>query len=356
MSLSSPTGHDLSVVLIVLFGNGHGTFLPSFVRASGGALFGITAADVNGDGIADVVGQQASPTSYAGLDLSQFVTVLGSRDRQMPLIRSGPTLDRRDDLKLIDIDHDGFLDLWSDGNPVLYGKGDGSFVVDFSRCGLPAGLYPLAIRDLDGDQVGDLIALAGDRQDAFLPEWSTHVAVALGRSNRGDCYELPSRRAVGTSEYANWAVADLLQDGAPEIYALDTQEFSPFTQHSGVPLPIASRGRGPLIPSGVAYTTAIRRDPAQVVATGDFNGDGLLDFLTGSGGCPTCLRGVPTAFYWGQPDGTLLMGEWWPALAGVSSAWAGDFNEDGRADLVTVVLDADTGEQVVTLLVNQMYQ
>jgi hypothetical protein len=76
------------------------------------------------------------------------------------------------------------------------------------------------------------------------------------------------------------------------------------------------------------------------VAVGDFNGDGLLDFVETSTG--TYWNGWGTEL--GNGDGTFLGGDFYHSggTAGAGQVALGDFNRDGKVDLAMVYSKTDS--------------
>ena len=83
------------------------------------------------------------------------------------------------------------------------------------------------------------------------------------------------------------------------------------------------------------------------VAVGDLNGDGREDLVTANVGSPSNPFASTIAVYLGNGDGTFQAGVNYPAGESLNYVAIGDFNGDGKPDLVAV---DQLGDAVITLL------
>jgi hypothetical protein len=143
-----------------LRGNGNGTFaavqtLPTALHPQS-----VAVGDFDGDGHLDFV--------TAGRDSKQASVLLGNGDGTFQPARNlavySPGNDYRASVVVADIDHDGKLDLvvgLGENVSVLFGVGDGTFapaVPSFSGLAFSAAAsYSLAVADLDGDGLDDVV-------------------------------------------------------------------------------------------------------------------------------------------------------------------------------------------------------
>ena len=145
------SGHNLSVAM----GNGDGTFKPPVDYPADQAPVGICIADLNHDGVPDIVS-----ANFVG----SVTVLLGRGDGTFGPERTYPTAESNGTVAVADMDGDGnpdliVLNLHAGAVLLLPGKGDGTF-------GAPAefrvGLYPtaVAIADLNGDGKLDLAVSA----------------------------------------------------------------------------------------------------------------------------------------------------------------------------------------------------
>jgi hypothetical protein len=157
----------------VLLGNGDGTFGPPTLYAVGDQPWSVTLGDFNGDEALDIV---AANPGYAGIDNIAVLLNLGNGSfdtADLYWVGDGP-----DELAVADLNLDGILDIvtanaFSNNVAVLLGDGNGHF-------GQPVhyyagdGAHSVAVGDYDGDQVPDL-AVADRDADC--------VAVLLGTTS-----------------------------------------------------------------------------------------------------------------------------------------------------------------------------
>jgi hypothetical protein len=262
---------------------------------------GLTMADFNGDGLADV----ATISTAAGL-----VSVLISRGDgtfQPPAeVGVGPVPVA---ILATDLDGDGRIDLVTSNSngtlqavSVLLGKGDGTFLrqPDATCC-----LYPafMVSGDFDGDQRIDLLAGSSGA-------WTVLFGKKDGTFSLG-----PS--ATPGMEANSIASADFNGDGRPDL-ALSDANYDRVLVALG-------RGDGTFT-SEVGFPVSGRLG---AVLTADFNGDGKMDIATADGGNDLTVL-------LGNGDGTFSVALSVPVGNGVNSrppAAVGDFNGDGRPDL-----------------------
>jgi hypothetical protein len=236
----------------VFLGNGDGTFRPLGTAPVLPVCGPTGVADLNGDGIPDVVWQPV-PTG-------SFTVYLGKGDGTFgPPITNGYRLGNFDYV-FADFNLDGKMDV-AVGGDALLGNGDGTFQPPAPIAGMQ---LPAAAADLNGDGIPDLV---GYNSTSSL----TSLAIAFGN---GD----------GTF-------------GVPETFPLQGNEFN-----SGPTITIADwNGDGHLdiaaMPGGPYYTyfflgdgtghftaqpTGILLSNTPFLAVGDFNGDGLPDVASAS--------------------------------------------------------------------------
>jgi len=230
-----------------------------------------------------------------------------------------------------DFNGDGIPDLaviWSNsiyGGPfsvtILFGKGDGTFTTGPTV--QPAGvqLYPTMIGgDFNGDGKGDLAVLSYNGSSI------SYITVLLGKGDgtfatpiTGQVYSQP--QTGGDVIIGNLAAADFNGDGK-----LDLAVVGDYVSSGGVTI-LLGNGDGSFTAAGPNLD--LTADFA-LIATGDFNGDGIPDFVT-----PNYFEfgGSPTIFL-GKGDGTFTFSkvtftlDYFP-----TSVLVADFNGDGVLDL-----------------------
>ncbi len=180
-----------SGVLSVLFGNGNGTFQPAVTYPTGGTEAGwVRVADVNGDGIPDVIVANENLFLPNGT-IAVFLGAGGGKFAPAVTYSSGGYA--AVELSINDMNGDGNLDIVvADCGPVsgcgtgqigvLLGRGDGTFqpVTTYS-----SGAYnatALAVADLNGDGKPDLVAA-----NQCAADNCTTGSVAVLLNNAGPC-------------------------------------------------------------------------------------------------------------------------------------------------------------------------
>ncbi len=231
-----------------------------------------------------------------------------------------------------DFNGDGIPDLailWSNnaiGGPfsitILFGKGDGTFTTGPTV--QPAGVqsYPTMIGgDFNGDGKGDLAVLSYNGNSI------SYITVLLGKGD--GTFATPKTRPVysqpitgGDVILGTLAAADFNGDGK-----LDLAVVGDYVSSGGVTI-LLGNGDGTFAAAGPNLD--LTADFA-LIATGDFNGDGIPDFVT-----PNYFEfgGSPTIFL-DKGDGTFTFSkvttftlDYFP-----TSVLVADFNGDGVLDL-----------------------
>jgi len=303
-------------------------------------------------------------------------------------------------IKLVDIDGDGHLDVVAsasggDGGGVGEGssagylvsvlKGDGTGNLappQIYRGGMSA--YSLVVADFTGDGRPEIITAdsAENHATLFLNDSSNHFG-----DPQGEAIGYLTYPANAPSPLAPMKSADLNGDGKPDLFLVETGPNAP-TQPSQLTVllndgtgkflppfrtPIAVGNAVPTVPSFLAGAFRNSKDPDVVyvctfaspmvvaffpsngdgtfdspvtlaslpypilIVSGDFNGDGKLDFAVYG----TDAHGAQELdVFLGHGDGTFtqLSPQNWPAISTNSATpvqiFAGDFNHDGKLDLL----------------------
>jgi hypothetical protein len=295
--------------VVILTGNGDGTFQPAKEYAAGYIPGSLAVGDFHGDGHLDLV-----TADYSGA----FAVLRGNGDGTF----QPPNMFVADnvyafDLAVGDFNGDGRLDLAvSDGSSAvaaLLGNGDGTFQTP-QRFMTTESSISLVAGDFNGDGRPDLAAV----------NWIENtVSVLLGNGDG----TFQSQEQFPTGAYPGVLITgDFNGDGRLDLAA----GVAP-----GAVQVLLGNGDGTfqpgattLVPGGLSFFVA-----------GDFNGDGKLDLAVGNG------DGVQVEL--GNGDGTFRPGQLVP---GVSPYYmvTGDFNGDGKLDLA---VDSD-GSSVWLLLGN----
>jgi uncharacterized protein (TIGR03437 family) len=306
-ALPSGCGSNTPVfsIVSVLLNNGGGNFAqPHDTRVELHVpFFPAFAADVNGDGLLDLLGS----------DGGNYVHYLPGRGNGtfLPPREIGTGVAAI--AGLADFNGDGIPDLLVrrqfGGAPppqmvlpsfaleTLLGNGAGFFQRSSTIDILPENANPNSVRvaDFDGDGRTDLLLVTRSESESTL---AVRLSLAEG------AFRAPAHTSTAAGDLL---LTDFNRDGRADIAAV----------------------AGILIGNGDGTFQRSRSYPAPglPVAAADFNGDGMVDVVLSSGAVFSVLPG--------RGDGTFLTGTRydvpWPGGADAS-----DFDGDGRADLVTV--------------------
>lgn len=285
----------------VFIGAGAGVFAAGVQYATGDQPDNVAAADLNGDGRLDLV----VPNASSG-NVSVF---LGNGDGTFAAKVDYPTGFTPLGLALADITGDGELDIVltmvsSNLLLILPGNGDGTFAAGL---GVPTGVGPNAVVavDLNGDGRPDAVNIAS-------------VANAIEvRLNNGASLGAPQGHATATDP-SNLIAADLDGDGRMDLAVT--------TRGSDMVSVLLGNGDGTFQPR-IDLPTG---DSPEGVAAGDLDRDGNPDLVTAADGGPDSIN-----IHRGNGDGTFAA----PTTLAVPGAnpydvRIADLDGDGRLDIV----------------------
>jgi hypothetical protein len=304
----------------VLLGNGNGGFQSSNDIGIGVTPVAIAKGDFNNDGILDLATANKSNNSVTIL--------LGVGDGTFTVgdtISIGNTAPVG--VVVADFNSDGFLDLAtanisSGTTTLLTGNGTGHFTYagQFTVGNNPTSI---AVGDFNGDGLPDIVTDSG----AF-GQVNLNMNIGIGGFGPPVAYS--------TGSLSNSVVVgDFNGDGHPDV-AVGCK----FGSGDGVNVLLGKAG-GTLQP--FVHYDAGHQNPVSLVV-GDLNGDGHQDLITANGQ----FANNSVSYLPGKGDGTFGPASVFTAGQGPVAVAVGDFNGDGRQDIVT----ADDGGSIgtVTLL------
>jgi hypothetical protein len=369
-------GDALDLWTFVLLGDGTGRFSVASIiqNIASDANYNDTVVDLNGDGKADLV-TSSGPTIYLGNGDGTF----------KPPTVYGPY----DSCVLHDMDADGHLDdvcgqFVNSGDiqtgatelAILHGNADGSFnttPIATKVFGNPTGGYglflgPVAVFDVNGDGIPDILAFAADGLGVLLGQpgltfsdpvhYADGVQASYGEQSSvfGDVNQdgvmdviacgpnglyITYGNKNGTFNTAlaypaagvigRMAVADFSGDGIPDIAATGDPNIElSIGNGDGTFKPFAAIPNG-----GIDFSTGGSAGNAQIVH-GDFNGDGKQDLLAiGESG----VYQYNSYILFGNGDGTFATPQLVPntnvQLPTFDIMAVYDINQDGRDDIMT---------------------
>jgi hypothetical protein len=342
----------------VLFGNSDGTFQKAtiFVGAADANPAGIVAADLNGDGKADLAVVNGSGDDVGVLDgngdgtfrhavnwsaglNSHFVVVgdfnhdgvpdmatvngignnvsilLGTKNGNFAAARNFPDHTQPRFVATGDFNEDGFIDLAVTDNDsgsvsILLGQKSGAIGAPVKYTASGTQGVQVAVADLNGDHHLDLVVLGSG---------STPVSVLLGS---GDGTFKPAVSYAAGSVPESVVIGDFNADGHPDL-AVANNGSSVF---GSVSL-FLDNGDGTF---QTPVTISVGNNYLYWMAAGDFDNDGQLDLAVVNGGSPGSV-----SVLLGNGNGTFRAPSI-PTIVGTNPSFvaAADFNKDGKLDLV----------------------
>jgi len=295
----------------MFFGNGDGTLQPSVGFELSVAPTGLTVGDFNKDGNLDIA------FAIGGSDKPLVAVVLsegkGAFESEVDYATASSS-----SVTTADINGDGNLDLVIGGEDpysgvsVLIGKGNGKFQKYIATPVANYGCGALAVADLNNDGKADVVCGASDYYPGGV---SVLLGNGDGRFSPAVFYPIDP---VGNGPNVV-VIADFNGDGKKDIASAnyDGTDTSVFLGNGDGTFKGAKNYPGSINPVGIV--------------TGDFNGDGIEDIASVAGynisAAVTILIGRGDGTFANHVNQTIP-----PAPYDVS---AGDFNGDGKPDLVT---------------------
>src|SRR5580692_3594086 len=280
---------------------------------AGSNATGVAVADFNGDGIPDIaVGNRGA---------SSVSIFLGNGNGTFQTQTTYATGANPKGIVATDFNNDGKMDLAVTNSgagtvSILLGNGDGTFQTQVSY---PVDSSPalLATADFNGDGNPDLA----------VPSFSTSYAISILLGN-GDGTFQPKVDYLDYNAAYSVVVGDFNGDGIPDLAAGNDGGGS-----SAVNI-FLGNGNGTFQP-GVSYPAGTQPD---VLVVADYNGDGKLDLAAAddfSTATITLLLGNGNGTFQSPITKTTT-------VATLGYLAGGDFNGDGRPDLVATAYSAAT--------------
>ncbi len=282
---------DTAGVISVFLGNGDGTFQPAVNYDSGGNAAGSVAiADMNGDGIPDLVVanqcEQACGYSTGGVSV-----LLGKGDgtfQKAVSYSSGgyatfyaAVADLRgngqfDAIVLSSCENQYNCDVGSIG--VLLGKGDGAFQPAVVY--IPGGqVGSIAIGDVNGDGIPDLVVMTG-----FDSPCGDEACVEVMLGNGDGTFQSPTSYSWGGYIYVGGgiAIADLNDDRIPDLVMAACVNIFCYAPEAQIGV-LLGNGDG-TFQAPITYGSFVSYSGTNSIAVADVNGDGKPDVLAAISG------------------------------------------------------------------------
>ncbi len=294
------------VTVNVLLGDGAGSF--TVLTAFAMTVEEMAAADLDRDGDLDLVATDLAGDGLVvalGKDDGTFVAptfVPGSGDGPLSLV-------------VADFNRDGVLDVVTNNansRDIEYYRGDGAG--GFSPSGLTPAAISIYVRIAAGDVNGD-----GSLDVVLADKGSNAIDVFLGGAGT---FAGPYTES-SLSETFGVVLEDFDRDGRDDIAVtyFTANAVGLLTSRLGIPCGNFSFGR-------VGHYLSVGNDPS-ALATGDFDRDGNLDFVSASGTLSDITRWL------GRGIGQFQSPETRPTGSLPVSIDGADFDSDGDRDIVT---------------------
>jgi hypothetical protein len=318
----------------------HGGFVANRPIAVGGSPFSSVAADVNHDGIPDLLIADGTTTTKdsSGVNhqaIQGIVVMLGKGDGTFGTPVHYATTNSAAFICVADVNGDGNLDAitadfdHSVATPggeieILLGNGDGTFKAPVAYSVPGAWIEWVYTADVNGDGHVDLIA-------ATTPtSGSSPQGTAVFLNNGTGTFHLGQQITAGQP----LAVADLNKDGKPDI-VLENVVYSATGNPTYSILIYAGAGNGTFAQTGPSYPMGTGQFAPSAAAVDDFNEDGSADIALTIGNNQLTMLLGDGAGRFTQLATTAAVDERPSALL------SGDFNHDGHTD-VAVLSSSDS--------------
>ena len=297
-----------------LLGNGSGAFGSAHVTAFPDKVTAGVLADVDKDGNLDFV---TNTTLYPGDGNGGFSAgiALQSNDGQ----NAGATLS--DSIAVGDVNGDGKPDvitangIWNTVS-VFLNQGSRRLVQSGSSQWTGNNPVGVAVNDMNWDGKADLVVTSSAQSD---------LTVLLG--NGDGTFPTPGvGYAIGGSPSTRAVFADFYGDGNLDALVADNVSSVVLARSFG-----DGTFQGALDSNIVVGKGASNSNGGLSIASADFNGDGVPDFVVGQN---SVSPGTGVIVFLGKSNGNLGKGTVFASSAALSYVATGDINHDGKADIV----------------------
>ncbi len=303
--------------------------------------------DFNSDGIVDIVFAEGNAQILAGDSVSVIYGLGKGAFAGRPFTLATTTFNNSDlteatALGSADFNRDGFPDLvlaeLNGAITVEIGKGDGTFQPSFAFQFSSGIPWAIVTADFNGDGKPDFAVLGS----GYTADSTASITVALG--NGDGTFQAPIITAAPLGAIA-LALGDFNGDGKPDLAVLTDQTATDVSQTKITETATIFLGQGDgTFKSGATYAAG---PYASGIATGDFNGDGKLDLVVANNGTyQNKQTDASLMLYLGHGDGTFANPTPIPNIGTInrepSAVVAADFNRDGKLDLA-VTMTSESG-------------
>jgi hypothetical protein len=332
---------DTSGTVAVMLGNGDGTFQSAVLYPTGGiGATAVAVADVNGDGIPDLVVAN-SCASYGNCGNSVIGILFGKGDGTFdPAVTYDSGGGGADSVAVADVNGDGIPDLLIANEcvtpnncayssvAVLLGNSDGTFqkAVTYDSGGV--GTTSVAAADLNGDGIPDIVLANWCVTAIDCDEGGVGVLLGAGSGT----FKTAVTYSSGGPEALAVIAEDVSGDGKPDIVVANQFDNN---FNFGTVSVLVGNGDGTFA-AAVPYNSG--GYDARGVSIGDVNGDGKPDLIVANG-CSdfTCADSGTMGVLLGNGDGTFQAA----ADYGTGGAYdlhvaVADVNGDGKPDVLAV--------------------
>ena len=297
-----PANVGTAGAVTVLLGKGDGTFAPAVSYPVGEFVGTVVAADFDGDGNVDLAALDTQ-TGIANYTNKVWV-LLGRGDGTFQPALSTATGTGSGYLSFADVNNDGNVDLiiadqFASAMAIMLGNGDGTFQ--------PSNEYLSAAQAI----VTAPVPLADGTTSILSPDGASN-GLMLSFIESDGTVNSPQLLTLGVGP-ASIAAADLDGDQKPDLVIADAEAGKIYVE--------IATGAG-LFASPVTYSLGTQPG---ALALADVNGDGKPDVIAGD------ATGIDVLI--GKGDGTLDPVKTFPAGGSLSSVTIADFNSDSKPDV-----------------------